>query len=137
MTTSQGLAGSVSEYCRGRRAAADGAAGAPVGVVAADGGAVAEPVAGADGGADAVAVGAVEVDPVGDTVPDEAPGDPDAVGSAGVVPVVVAGEGWGPAGVQAASADSPAPAKSSRAMTRRLGAETRLSAGRSGPGEQS
>lgn len=63
-----------------------------------------------------------------DGLPEGARGGADADDSAAVVPPVAEGEGWGPGGVQAASADSPAPVRSSRAMVRRLGGVPALSA---------
>jgi hypothetical protein len=110
LTTSQGLAGSVSEYCLGSLEAADGGAGAAVvvGEVAGDAD---------DGGADA----GPEGDAGDDGVPDAARADPDPVAGAGAVPAVAEDAGRGPSGVHAARADSPAPAASSLAIDRRLG----------------
>ncbi|MDQ0619779.1 hypothetical protein QFZ33_003803 [Arthrobacter globiformis] len=128
MTITQGLAGAVSEYCLGRRDAADGGAAAAVVVGAVVDGAVADALA--DDAAEAEAVGEaaplglaeapVEVDPdrdgTGEEASPEAPGDavPEA---AEVVPEASGAE----AGVQAARADRPAPAINSRATARRLG----------------
>jgi hypothetical protein len=107
LTTSQGLAGSVSEYCLGRLEAADGGAGAALaGEVAGDAD---------DGGADAGPEGDA------DGEPDAARADPDPVAEAGAVRAVAEDAGRGPSGVHAASADSPAPAASSLAIDRRLG----------------
>ena len=106
LTTNQGLAGSVSEYCLGSLEAADGGAGAAVvGEVAGDAD---------DGGADAGPDGDAD-----DGVPDAARADP--VAEAGADPAVADDAGWGPSGVHAARADSPAPAASSLAIDRRLG----------------
>ncbi|WP_442863565.1 hypothetical protein [Arthrobacter sp. FW305-BF8] len=116
----------MSEYCLGRREAADGGAAAAVVV-----GAV------ADGGvADALAGDAAEAGAVGEAAPlvlagepEEAEPDPDGTGEASpeaagdAVPeaeMVPEASGAG-AGVQAARADRPAPAISSRATARRLG----------------
>jgi hypothetical protein len=109
LTTSQGLAGSVSEYCFGRLEAADGGAGADVeGEAAGDAD---------DGGADADA----KEDAGAEAEPDAARADPDPVAGAGAVPAVAEDAGRGPSGVHAARADSPAPATSSLAIDRRLG----------------
>ncbi|MEN8581690.1 hypothetical protein ABFP37_03130 [Burkholderia sp. RS01] len=110
MTTSQGLAGSVSEYCLGRLEAADGGADADVeGEAAGDAD---------DGGADADA----EEDAGAEAAPDAARAEPEAEAEAGAVPVAAEDAGPGLSGVHAARADSPAPATSSLAIDRRLGA---------------
>src|SRR5688500_3688373 len=86
LTTTHGLAGSVSEYCLDRRDAADGGAAAPVAGAVADGGA--DGFGAADGGADAERVpggaddaaglveGAAGAAEVGVAVPRGTPGEP-------------------------------------------------------------
>ena len=119
MTITQGLLGAVSEYCLGRREAADGGAAAAVVV-----GAVAEGDV-----ADALADDAAEVGTMGEADADagaELPAEPedaseaveDAAPEAAEMVPEASGAG---SGVQAARADRPAPAISSRATARRLG----------------
>ncbi|WP_146617538.1 hypothetical protein [Arthrobacter globiformis] len=137
MTITQGLLGAVSEYCLGRRDAADGGAAAAVVVGAVVDGDEADELAG--DAADAGAAGeAAPLVVAGE--PLEADPDPDGTGEAApeaagdAVPeaseVVPDASGAGP-GVQAARADRPAPAISSRATARRLGRSPgRATAGR-------
>ncbi|MDP9694085.1 UNVERIFIED_ORG: hypothetical protein J2X79_001640 [Arthrobacter globiformis] len=127
MTITQGLAGAVSEYCLGRREAADGGAAAVVVVGAVVDGDVADALAGDAAGAGAVGEAAPLVLA---EEPGEADPDPDGTGEASpeaagdAVPeaaeMVPEASGAG-AGVQAARADRPAPAINSRATARRLG----------------
>ncbi|WP_457974144.1 hypothetical protein [Arthrobacter sp. D1-17] len=136
MTTTQGLAGSVSEYCLERRDAADGGAAAPVAGAVADGDAEAFAVPGAGAGRVACgaddsagrAEGAVDAAPVGDAVPRGTAGEPVGDGGADVVlsaadcnALEPDGDGPEPTGVQAASAVSPAPERRSRVTVRRPG----------------
>ncbi|WP_414635206.1 hypothetical protein [Arthrobacter ipis] len=124
MTITQGLAGAVSEYCLGRREAADGGAAAAVVVGAAVDGDVADALAGDAGAVGEAAPLVLAEEPV------EADPDPDGTGEASpeaagdAVPeageMVPEASGAGP-GVQAARADRPAPAINSRATARRLG----------------
>jgi hypothetical protein len=114
LTITQGLVGAVSEYCFGRRDAADG--GAAAAVVVEGTGAVGDfvDVLG-DGAAEALGDAGAELDV-------DAGAELPAAGEEPVAAEPMAGaSGCTESGVQAARAVSPAPASKSRATARRPG----------------